>query len=83
MQKRLFLIVIIALVALVNGSALSATQSPSSICHDTPDLYCFAKCDYYWGWCVEGSSACVMLWWSETCETDPGSMPCCMITARF
>jgi hypothetical protein len=77
-MRRLALVVV--LVLLVSVSAIGIAESR---CQDTHDLYCFAQCDYFWGYCVSGSSACVMLWIINTCETDPGSFQCCTIAARF
>lgn len=70
---------LVAVLVLVLVSASAAWAQPGG-CLDDPDYYCFARCDYFWDFCVSGSHGCYMIWLWDICADNFQHNQCCVHT---
>lgn len=77
---RKAMLVLVLLPVLILSASVSAPAQPG--CFDNPDYYCFARCDNFWRYCVQGSTGCWMMWAVDHCWTDHNVNQCCIHTIR-
>lgn len=93
MKHSLIVLLALAFVAVPGaGIAEEAVQSlaepsvegdgPGLGCLDDPNYYCFAQCDYFWDFCVNGDRGCVVIWALGICADNYQLPQCCVHTIR-
>lgn len=51
-------------------------------CLDAQNYECFAKCNDFWGWCVDGDDGCFFYYVDDTCIDDYQVDQCCVHTLQ-
>ncbi|MEM7479646.1 MAG: hypothetical protein AAF481_00610 [Acidobacteriota bacterium] len=97
MTLRIALVFALLMIVFVGPAALAADGSdlpevPNSSkadtsthrigCLDDSNYYCFARCDFFWDRCVEGSIGCIMYWPGDQCFNNYQRDQCCIHTLQ-